>query len=137
MAVVIVHSKATFVSGGISFSPLGETGEGFCCGKIPTMPVKNIIPGQTVTKEKLQRDPLRLRHLPQIRRCKFDMIIESLNRRIWGRTGGGVDFYCHKAGLVIEVDGDIHDLQQEEDARREKVLREMGFRRKFVSIFWM
>ena len=29
MAVVIVHSKATFVSGGFSFSPLGETGEGF------------------------------------------------------------------------------------------------------------
>jgi len=26
------------------------------------------------------------------------------------------------------VDGDIHDLQQEEDARREKVLREMGLR---------
>jgi len=39
-----------------------------------------------------------------------------------------VDFYCHKAGLVIEVDGDIHDLQQEEDARREKVLTEMGLR---------
>ncbi len=27
-----------------------------------------------------------------------------------------VDFYCHKTGLVLEVDGDIHDLQQEEDA---------------------
>ena len=39
-----------------------------------------------------------------------------------------VDFYCHEAGLVIEVDGDIHDLQQEEDARREKVLSEMGLR---------
>ena len=39
-----------------------------------------------------------------------------------------VDFYCHKAGLVIEVDGDIHDLQQDEDARREKTLREMGLR---------
>jgi very-short-patch-repair endonuclease len=37
-----------------------------------------------------------------------------------------VDFYCHKADLVVEVDGDIHDLQPEEDARREKVLREMG-----------
>jgi hypothetical protein len=24
-----------------------------------------------------------------------------------------VDFYCHKAALVIEVDGDIHDLQKE------------------------
>jgi very-short-patch-repair endonuclease len=39
-----------------------------------------------------------------------------------------VDFYCHKAGLVVEVDGDVHDLQQEEDARREKVLSEMGLR---------
>ena len=39
-----------------------------------------------------------------------------------------VDFYCHKAGLVVEVDGDIHDLQQEEDVRQEKVLREIGLR---------
>jgi hypothetical protein len=29
MAVAIFHGKATFVSGGISFSPFGETGEGF------------------------------------------------------------------------------------------------------------
>jgi len=60
------------------------------------------------------------------------MWIQNLHRRIWGRTGGGagfiVDFYCHKAGLVVEVDGDIHDLQQEEDATREKVLSEMGLR---------
>ena len=39
-----------------------------------------------------------------------------------------VDFYCHKAGLVIEVDGDIHDLQKEEDERREKMLSELGLR---------
>ncbi len=39
---------------------------------------------------------------------------------------GAVDFYCHKAALVVEVDGDIHDLQQEEDARREKALKELG-----------
>jgi leucyl-tRNA synthetase len=30
--------------------------------------------------------------------------------------------------LVIEVDGDIHDLQKEEDERREKVLTEMVLR---------
>jgi very-short-patch-repair endonuclease len=30
--------------------------------------------------------------------------------------------------LVIEVDGDIHDLQKDEDARREKALRELGLR---------
>ena len=39
-----------------------------------------------------------------------------------------VDFYCHKAGLVIEVDGDLHDLQQDEDARQERALREMGLK---------
>jgi very-short-patch-repair endonuclease len=39
-----------------------------------------------------------------------------------------VDFYCHKAGLVVEVDGDIHDLQREEDARREKALFALGLR---------
>jgi very-short-patch-repair endonuclease len=37
-----------------------------------------------------------------------------------------VDFYCHKAELVVEVDGDIHDLQREEDARREKVFKRDG-----------
>lgn len=40
-----------------------------------------------------------------------------------------VDFYCHKSALVVEVDGDIHDLQQEEeDARREKALSALGLR---------
>ena len=28
----------------------------------------------------------------------------------------------------MEVDGDIHDLQQEEDARREKALSELGLK---------
>ena len=39
-----------------------------------------------------------------------------------------VDFYSHKSALVVEVDGDIHDLQQDEDARREKALCELGLR---------
>jgi very-short-patch-repair endonuclease len=30
--------------------------------------------------------------------------------------------------LVIEADGDIHDLQKEEDERREKVLSALGLR---------
>ena len=44
-----------------------------------------------------------------------------------------VDFYCHKADLVVEVDGDIHDLKKEEDALRENALRELGLR---VIRFW-
>jgi len=30
--------------------------------------------------------------------------------------------------LVAEVDGDVHDLQRDEDARREKMLSELGLR---------
>jgi very-short-patch-repair endonuclease len=39
-----------------------------------------------------------------------------------------VDFYCHKAGLVIELDGGVHqgDEQKENDATRAKALDEMG-----------
>ena len=43
-------------------------------------------------------------------------------------SGFIVDFYCHQAALVIEVDGGIHDRQQAEDARREKALHEMGLK---------
>ncbi|RZJ78098.1 MAG: leucine--tRNA ligase [Flavobacterium sp.] len=38
-----------------------------------------------------------------------------------------VDFVCLSKGLVIEVDGSIHDTQQEADAERTKVLNEKGF----------
>lgn len=38
-----------------------------------------------------------------------------------------VDFVCLSKSLVIEVDGSIHDLQQEADAERTKVLNEKGF----------
>ncbi|MBI5294455.1 MAG: DUF559 domain-containing protein [Chloroflexi bacterium] len=94
------------------------------------MPVKNIIPGQTVTKEKLQRArELRRDMTPTEKILWQELRGNKLGvhfRRQQVIAGFIVDFYCHKAALVIEVDGDIHDLQQEEDARREKVLREMG-----------
>lgn len=34
-----------------------------------------------------------------------------------------VDFYCHKANLVVEVDGDIHLGQEEYDRDRDSHLR--------------
>jgi very-short-patch-repair endonuclease len=96
------------------------------------MPIKNIIPGQTVTKEKHQRAK-ELRHdmthaekilWQELRANKLGVHF----RRQQIIAGFIVDFYCYKAALVIELDGDIHDLQQEEDARRDKVLSEMGLR---------
>ncbi len=39
-----------------------------------------------------------------------------------------VDFYCHAASLVVEVDGEIHDRQVEEDTARDKILTDNGVR---------
>jgi len=39
-----------------------------------------------------------------------------------------VDFYCHEAQLVIEVDGEIHDYTPEEDRIRQAFLEFNGFR---------
>ena len=96
------------------------------------MPIKNIVTGQKVTKEKLQRaKELRREMTPAEQLLWQEVRAKKLGVRFRRQQiiqGFIVDFYCHKAALVIEVDGDIHDLQQDEDARREKVLREMGLR---------
>jgi len=38
------------------------------------------------------------------------------------------DFYCHEAKLVIELDGDIHELDnvRQYDERRQKAIEELG-----------
>lgn len=104
------------------------------------MPVKNpsttlrtgIIPGQRVTKEKLERArELRRDMTPAEKILWQELRADKLGahfRRQQIIAGFIVDFYCHRAALVVEVDGDVHDLQQEDDARREKALSELGLR---------
>jgi very-short-patch-repair endonuclease len=38
-----------------------------------------------------------------------------------------VDFYCPAAKLVIEVDGPVHNEQEEYDQERDNFLQEMGY----------
>ncbi len=96
------------------------------------MPVKSIIPGQKITKEKLQRaKELRRDMTPAESILWRELRANKLGvhfRRQQIISGFIVDFYCHRAALVIEVDGDIHDLQEKEDARREQVLMDLGLR---------
>lgn len=96
------------------------------------MPIKNIVTNQIVTKAKLERaKELRREMTPAEKLLWQEVRANKLGvrfRRQQVIQGFIVDFYCHQAGLVIEVDGDVHDLQKEEDERREKVLREMGLR---------
>jgi very-short-patch-repair endonuclease len=96
------------------------------------MPIKNIVTDQPVTKAKLERaKELRREMTPAEKLLWQEVRANKLGvrfRRQQVIQGFIVDFYCHQAGLVIEVDGDVHDLQKEEDERREKVLSEMGLR---------
>lgn len=36
------------------------------------------------------------------------------------------DFYCHQAGLVIEIDGGIHEKQTDYDALRDRIIAARG-----------
>ena len=96
------------------------------------MPLKNIVTEQPVSKEKLERaKELRREMTPAEKLLWQEVRANQLGvrfRRQQVIQGFIVDFYCHQAGLVIEVDGDVHDLQKEEDERQEKVLTEMGLR---------
>jgi very-short-patch-repair endonuclease len=39
-----------------------------------------------------------------------------------------VDFFCAEAGLIVEVDGPIHNESAEQDAFRQEILEGLGFR---------
>ena len=39
-----------------------------------------------------------------------------------------VDFYCHAAGVVVEIDGAVHDRQRAADAERQDHLEGLGLR---------
>ncbi|HEX6909614.1 MAG TPA: endonuclease domain-containing protein [Longimicrobium sp.] len=39
-----------------------------------------------------------------------------------------LDFYCPSLRLVVEVDGEVHDAQQERDIERTRVLETHGYR---------
>ena len=40
------------------------------------------------------------------------------------------DFYCHEAKLIIELDGDVHDVEEvkEYDKRRQKIIEKLGLK---------
>jgi very-short-patch-repair endonuclease len=96
------------------------------------MPVKNIVTDQNISSEKLKRArDLRSEMTPaekvlwqELRGNKVGLHF----RRQQVIAGFIVDFYCHSAGLVIELDGDIHMEKQKYDAERDKVLEDMGLR---------
>jgi very-short-patch-repair endonuclease len=91
------------------------------------MPVKNVVIGQKVSQELKERakelrqnqtpaekilwERLRHNHLNGLQFRRQQIIDQYI-----------VDFYCHSKALIVEVDGAIHDMQQDYDAERDQRL---------------
>src|SRR5690349_5320228 len=97
------------------------------------MPVRHIVIGQKVETGKLVRARELRRDMtaeerrlwPHLRRSR----LEGLHfRRQQVIEGFIVDFYCHQAAIIVELDGEIHARQAEYDAERDAILSLRGFR---------
>jgi very-short-patch-repair endonuclease len=97
------------------------------------MVVRNIVIGQKVSRELQERArELRKNTTPAEKILWEKLRHNRLNglqfRRQQVINPYIVDLYCHAKALVIEVDGDIHDLQADYDAERSSYLTACGFR---------
>jgi very-short-patch-repair endonuclease len=97
------------------------------------MPVNNTVIGQKVSRELHERARELRRNMTPAEKILWEKLRHNrLNgfqfRRQQIINPYIVDFYCHAKSLVIEVDGDIHDLQQDYDTERSKYLTTCGFR---------
>lgn len=102
------------------------------------MPAHNIVVGQKVTSQKVERaKELRQQMTPEERllwqRLRNNQLHGYHFRRQQVIDGFIVDFYCHAAGLVVEVDGEVHQQQADYDAERDRVLSARGLKVKRIA----
>ncbi len=95
------------------------------------MPVPNIVRGQRVSQGLADRArQLRREMTPQERilwnALRRDQLDGLHFRRQQVIDGYIVDFYCHAASVVVEVDGPVHDQQREYDEERDDRLARRG-----------
>jgi len=88
---------------------------------------KNIVIGQKVKKGKLQRAKELRRAMTAEERILWRHLrtnrLTGLHfRRQQVIDGFIVDFYCHQSGLVVELDGTVHQTQKNYDASRDRAL---------------
>ncbi|PKO13193.1 MAG: restriction endonuclease [Chloroflexi bacterium HGW-Chloroflexi-10] len=95
------------------------------------MSIKKIVTGQIVVPEKKrQARQLRREMTPPEKHLWQSLRANRLGgfhfRRQQIIDGYIVDFYCHAADMVIELDGPIHKGQKVYDERRQKYLESQG-----------
>jgi very-short-patch-repair endonuclease len=95
--------------------------------------LRNIVIGQKIKSDKLERAKEMRRQMTPAEKILWEHLrANRLNglhfRRQQIIDGFIVDFYCHAASLVIEIDGKIHEQQIEYDLERDQVLTARGLR---------
>jgi very-short-patch-repair endonuclease len=96
------------------------------------MPVKNIVIGQSVSYEMHERaKQLRREMTPAEKSLWKELRTNKLSdlhfRRQQIIDGYIADFYCHQYVLIVEIDGNIHELQKDYDGDRDQYLMARGF----------
>ncbi len=97
------------------------------------MPVRNIVIGQKVDPAKVRRAKELRRQMTEEEKILWQQLranrLDGLHfRRQQLIDGFIVDFYCHAAGVVVEVDGEVHQQQAGYDAERDRHLSARGLR---------
>jgi len=97
------------------------------------MPVQNIVRGQSVSFEMLERAKKLRREMTPAEKILWKELRTNKLKGLHFRRqqivhGYFADFYCHQHELIVELDGRIHELQKEYDAEREEYLVALGFR---------
>lgn len=91
------------------------------------MKPRNIVIGQKVSPEKIKRAKELRRDMTPAEKILWEYLRAKRFKGLKFRRqqiidGFIVDFYCHSVGLVIEVDGEVHNEQIEYDTEREKII---------------
>ncbi len=97
------------------------------------MAQRNIIRGQAISKDKFALAKEFRRNMTSAERILWQNLrTNKLGgwhfRRQQILFGYIVDFYCHAASLIIEVDGEIHESQRAADQERDAILTDRGFK---------
>jgi very-short-patch-repair endonuclease len=97
------------------------------------MPPKNIVIGLKVDPEKTARAKEFRREMTAAEKILWGSLrtnrLDGYHfRRQQVIAGFIVDFYCHAAGLAVELDGPVHARQVDYDRDRDRVLNEIGVR---------
>jgi very-short-patch-repair endonuclease len=97
------------------------------------MPARNVVIGQKIDSAKVRLAKQLRRNMTPAERLLWQALrrnsVGGLHfRRQQVIAGFVVDFYCHSLGLVVELDGSVHEQQKENDTARDAILTGLGLR---------